>query len=798
MTYWISLDIAKRPCPKITCAQFLGHTDTIIYFLNLFCMQKDLKTQSDDDFEKLLQDFIDGAFDSTEDADDLETSDNLNEFKEGELPFPKEVDDRVARAKLGDNQEKHKCMEDIASVDLKLMSDPDHYSDAAMRVVLKGKPGASFRPHRFSCYFYTADYYPVCEGDQVEKIRNGRRRELILNISCDRIWIPGKYILMIRDDLDHLSVMRIDFSLDERLVVTRTQQKCLGPISFEDTLTACLQSDNDNWTGVSRTPGTAQMRHRAVLSTQMFVYNEFRKEEDYGELKTCMNLLVAMNNPTQDFLRKLAELTVSDYDFKFIDCATLYDLTCNNPYEPLQEVLCVTTMKLLCLTRIQELLAPTGKVILRKVIDELRLSGGKTLLWLCGTRREIEALLNVAPSLKQYFQADSWVEQQPSTPYELVQAFYAQLEDNNLKLSLQTKDHLARAVIEGCEKGILTNWSSFEVCQFVEKEVLPRYVRRVLSAEFDKVAPLLGEEDIPFDKLTDATSSYEQSISELNAMVGLEGVKQGIRTMANQSRLFLERRKRGLNTSGELAYHSIFTGNPGTGKTTVARQLGKIYHALGLLSKGEVISVDRTRLVGQYIGQTEDNMKLILEEAKGNVLFIDEAYTLVTCTDDKKDFGRRVLDSLLTVLTQPNPDILFVFAGYENEMQTMLSSNVGLAGRFPYRYHFDDYSAEQLMEIARRLFERDDYLLTSEAAQELQKTITQTVAQKSDNFGNARWVEQFVRNGIIPAMADRIFSSGSNDFQHIEVADIINAYKKFNPKVIELKPARHIVSGFSA
>ena len=84
-----------------------------------------------------------------------------------------------------------------------------------MRVILKGKPGASLRPHRFSCYFYTTDYYPVCEGGQVEKIKNGRRRELILNISCERIWIPGKYILIIRDDLDCLSVMRIDFSLDE-------------------------------------------------------------------------------------------------------------------------------------------------------------------------------------------------------------------------------------------------------------------------------------------------------------------------------------------------------------------------------------------------------------------------------------------------------------------------------------------------------------------------------------------------------------------------------------------------------
>ena len=746
-------------------------------------MQKDLKTQTDDDFEKLLDDFINGKYDGA-----LET----------ELPFPKEMDDRVAQVKLNDNHEKHKCMDDIASVDLKLMSDADHYSDAAMRVTLKGKPNAILRQHRFSCYFYTNDYYPVCEGGQVEKTKNGRRRELILNISCERIWIPGKYILIIRDDLDCLSVMRIDFSLDERLVVALDSQKCLGPISFENTLAFCFQCDNANWTGVSHTPGAAQMRHRAILSTQMSLFNEYRKDEGIGELRFCKNLLVAMNNPTVDFLGRLAMLIDSDYGFRYIDCASLYDLSCNNPYEPLQDKLDDTRMKLLCLTRIQELTASTGKFILRKIIDKVRLSGGQTLIWLCGTRREIEELLNVAPSLKQFFQADSWVEQQPSTPYELVQAFFARMVEENLELSMQTKDHLARAVIEGCERGAITSWSSLEVRQFIEKEVIPRYFRRVLLSEKDGLQALLEEEDIPFDKLTDATSTYEQSISELNAMVGLEGVKQGIRTMANQSRLFLERRKRGLHTSGELAYHSIFTGNPGTGKTTVARQLGKIYHSLGLLSKGEVIAVDRTRLVGQYIGQTEDNMKLILDEAKGNVLFIDEAYTLVTGADDKKDFGRRVLDSLLTVLTQPNPDMLIVFAGYENEMQAMLSTNVGLAGRFPYRYHFDDYSAEQLMEIACRLFESDDYLLTSEAAQELQNTITQAIAQKPANFGNARWIEQFVRNGIIPAMADRIFSSGSNDFQHIEVADIVKAYTKFNPKVIELKPTRHIVSGFSA
>ena len=326
----------------------------------------------------------------------------------------------------------------------------------------------------------------------------------------------------------------------------------------------------------------------------------------------------------------------------------------------------------------------------------------------------------------------------------------------------------------------------------------------------------MQEEDVPFEKLTSGSSAFDDAMRELNEMIGLDAVKQGIMTMSHQARLLQERRRRGLHTSGDMVFHSIFTGNPGTGKTTVARRLGRLYHSMGLLSCGEVIAVDRTRLVGQYIGQTEENMKVILEEAKGNVLFIDEAYTLVTCADDKKDFGRRVLDSLLTVLTQPNPDMLIVFAGYEREMEAMLASNPGLSGRFPFRYQFQDYSADQLMQIARRLLERDEYILTPEADAEMQRAINLTLSQKMPNFGNARWIEQFVRNGmmpnfgnarwieqfvrngIIPAMADRIFTVGTLDLQHIEASDVEKAFCKFNPKAIGLKPRRHVVTGFTA
>ena len=341
----------------------------------------------------------------------------------------------------------------------------------------------------------------------------------------------------------------------------------------------------------------------------------------------------------------------------------------------------------------------------------------------------------------------------------------------------------------------------------------------------DDETTMLQQEDIPFDKLTSKGSPFEESMRELREMIGLDNVKQGIQSMANQTRLFQERSRRGLRNSEEQVYHCVFTGNPGTGKTTVAGKLGRIYHSLGLLSKGEVIAVDRTRLVGQYIGQTEENMKAVLEEAKGNVLFIDEAYNLSVGSDDKKDFGARVLDSLLTVLTQPNPDMLIVFAGYTQEMDAMLNSNPGLSSRFPYRYQFDDYTAAQLMEIAMRLFERDDYTLTPEAAKEMRSAIDQALKTKDQHFGNARWIEQFVRNGIIPAMADRVISTmnacgdasaknadcaapamnadgdlfaSSIDFQRIEASDVTKAFERFCPQAAPLKPHHKVVSGFGA
>ena len=214
----------------------------------------------------------------------------------------------------------------------------------------------------------------------------------------------------------------------------------------------------------------------------------------------------------------------------------------------------------------------------------------------------------------------------------------------------------------------------------------------------------------------------------------------------------------GLPVGEETASHVIFTGNPGTGKTTVARLLGRIYRALGLLSKGEVISTERRELVGEYIGQTEEKMNAILRRARGNVLFIDEAYSLCTDSDDRRDYGRHVVESLLSVLTEPHPDMVVVLAGYDDEMERLMQSNPGLKSRFPYKFHFDDYTADELMQIAGLTLERGGYRLTPEARELLRDTVENALAHKDRSFANARWVNRFVTSGILPAMARRVMA----------------------------------------
>ena len=763
-------------------------------------MAKKNKTKDDEEFERLIREFIDTELDIEDTSDDTQTNDDLDD-QTGNLPFPKEMDDKVANAMMNMEHEDDNFQHDVASVSLEVGKGCERgvWWNAPVSITFKPKPKVHFRPYRFKCYIYNEAYYPVCYSKEGTNVHRSRNRSMTMEIPCNQIWTPGKYILLIHDSCGS-SVIQFAFTLDEDMQATLGEPRFCQSGGVEDVLVSCMQESDECWQYVADNPGMAQFRRKAMESRQLVLYNEIRKDKELDEVKGCENLLIYTRNQdiSKELLLEFQQLVLIDVSPKCTDCATLFDLACNNPFDPLTDLLGDSGTKILCLTRLKELAGTNGKLIMRKILDKVRSVHGSLPLWLCGTRQEIDETLSLYPSLREFFLGDCTVEQEPYTAFELVQAFIDDIVREHMQPNILVKNRLSRAIFQGYQQGVLTTWTLADIHRFVVEEIRPRYLHRVMQDMMSDFGVLLQEEDIPFERLTSGSSAFDESIRELNAMIGLETVKQGILTMANQARLFLERRHRGLPTSSNMIFHTIFTGNPGTGKTTVARKLGKIYRALGLLSKGEVIAVDRTRLVGRYIGDTEDNMKHIFEEAKGNVLFIDEAYTLYDGANDRKDFGARVIDSLLTVLTQPNPDMLVIFAGYPKEMEAMLDTNPGLAGRFPYRYQFDDYSADQLMEIARHLLERDAYILTDEAARAMQEAISQTLSMKSPNFGNARWIDQFVNNGIIPAMADRIFTVGTLDLQHIEAEDVEKAFCKFNPKAIGLKPRRHVVTGFTA
>ena len=750
---------------------------TLFYAINIFCfMNSNVKAYTDDELCKKLHELM-------------------------ENPLPVKDDPYFdSDEKLFGNTISTPTLKDIRRIELSLStSDEADYTDGCIIVNIQARKGSMIKEGRFTCFVYSDDYSPMCNSDVTYKFNRENNINVSIVMLSFRIWLPGKYFLLVRDK-NNGALARIDFEVDRSLDVMQ-QPLTMCPIcSIEDILTSCVENTEPSWDVLSTTPGTSELRRYALECRQLKIYNEFRKGLSGRELKSNRNLLLYTTNKdwNAEILQSFQKLAVPGYYYTHVDCNTLYNAALPNPFEPLNEKLNNTTNQVYCLTSPGALLSTGGKVVTRQIVEKISEDKEKYKLWLCGGKQEIESVLDVYPSLKELFVSGNVLRQHSYTGFELVQAFIKELDNEHLDPSEPTMDALARAILEHHEHGCFSTWSVSSIRRFVTEKVAPRYLCRAINDVMleKEELPKLPIEDIPLDLLPNSTSEFEDSIRELNEMVGLDDIKKSIVTMANQNRFFMERKKAGFRTSNIAAQHAIFTGNPGTGKTTVAKMLGKIYHSIGLLSKGDVICADRTRLVGRYIGETEENMKAVLEEARGNVLFIDEAYNLYEGTVDRKDYGAKVIDSLLTVLSQPNPDMVIIFAGYEKEMDAMLNSNPGLMGRFPYKYHFSDYDADQLMEIALHLFAKDEYILNDEAQTALRQRISDTLSQRTKNFGNARWVEQFIRNGIIPAMANRVTLEPIKDYQHILASDVEEGYMKFNPRMIELKPRRQV--GFSA
>ena len=235
-------------------------------------------------------------------------------------------------------------------------------------------------------------------------------------------------------------------------------------------------------------------------------------------------------------------------------------------------------------------------------------------------------------------------------------------------------------------------------------------------------------------------------MAELESLIGLEGVKRQVTITVDLIQVQRMRAALGMKTA-DVSKHMVFLGNPGTGKTTVARMLARIYRLLGVLRTGQLVEVDRSGLVRGYIGQTATRTQEVIDEALGGVLFIDEAYSL-TVDKGAQDFGQEAVDTLLKSMEDHRDDLVVIVVGYTDLMQRFLDSNPGLRSRFGTTIFFDDYSAEELMAILEQNLERQEYRLSPAAAERARELIERRVDSKPENFANARDIRNFMEKAI--------------------------------------------------
>ncbi len=240
--------------------------------------------------------------------------------------------------------------------------------------------------------------------------------------------------------------------------------------------------------------------------------------------------------------------------------------------------------------------------------------------------------------------------------------------------------------------------------------------------------------------------TLEELLARLEKLVGLESVKKEIRTLVNVARVHEMRRKEGLKVPPS-GYHMVFSGPPGTGKTTIARLLGAIFHSLGLLSKGHLTEVDRAELVAGYVGQTAIKTDKVVRESLGGVLFVDEAYSLSPDNSDQ-DFGREAIETLLKLMEDHREDLVVIVAGYRERMETFLESNPGLRSRFTRFIDFPDYLPDELSLIFERMSEEEGYTLAEGALNEVKNTLNREYEARTGNFGNARLVRNLFEKSL--------------------------------------------------
>ena len=374
--------------------------------------------------------------------------------------------------------------------------------------------------------------------------------------------------------------------------------------------------------------------------------------------------------------------------------------------------------------------------LLKRMEDER----GRLIVILAGYTGEMREMLKLNPGLESRF--NRYIDFPDYTDKELSDIFRMLCRKNEYRLSPGLEEKLEPAMKQWTRHRDKFFGNGRFVRNLFEKAV-ERQAQRLAKAGgtpgAEELATLLPE-DLGIGVRDDTgRPSYEEAIQELDGLIGLGPVKAEVKKLAAMSKINQEREALGEKTN-ELSYHCIFVGNPGTGKTTVARIIAKIYHSLGILKKGHLVEVDRSGLVAEYVGQTAIKTNRVIDSALDGVLFIDEAYTLA---GGKNDYGQEAIATLLKRMEDERGRLVVILAGYPADMQRFLESNPGLTSRFSRRIVFPDYTAKELGAMFRLYARKGHYQLDAELEKWLDPAIANATRNRNKHFGNGRWVRNY-------------------------------------------------------
>ncbi len=376
--------------------------------------------------------------------------------------------------------------------------------------------------------------------------------------------------------------------------------------------------------------------------------------------------------------------------------------------------------------RREEIIALQNKIITNLTRDSLRSVGGD--LWgthgFEGGNKPEEAPGTPAPAFDSPLQSDA-----PS------------LEDltRMINESADSLEKMSRGLNAGKGTGALPDMPLSPIPQAGKKDAAA-------------LTPAKAPESKPEEKPEEKPESIDDLKKELQEYIGLDVIKNEVNSLINYVTIMKKRRDAGLPTP-ELSLHMVFSGNPGTGKTMIARLMARVYKALGILSKGQLVETDRSGLVAGFVGQTAIKTQEVIEKAKGGVLFIDEAYTLTSRGGN--DYGQEAVDTLLKAMEDNRDDLIVIVAGYIELMRDFVNSNPGLKSRFNRFMDFPDYTVDEMLDIFNMRCEKSGYRLMDDAARGILKEKIETGSRDVKGFGNARGVRNLFERAL-SLQADRL------------------------------------------